>query len=210
MRRFKALTRPLGAFVSTQAATTIGLAVAVTAAAALAAAVDGHAPEPAALMRVSLPAAGLGGLAFTVSRWRREQADVALAALGVRPLSVMIVGALLAGALCLARPERAAVRGNATLEVTPARLLARVDGRTLEVDFSAWPTRRNDLGRAWDALPAPTGETSTQDHRPTPRGLWWALAGALSWALARGPVPGLGRTLVTLGGVVAAAWALGL
>ncbi len=210
MRRFKALTRPLGAFVAAQAGTSAGLAVAVAAVAALAAAVDGHAPEPVALLRSSLPAAGLGGLAFTLSRWRRERADVALSALGLRPAVVLLVGAFLAGAVCTARPERTAVAPGSTLEISPTQVVARVDGRTLSVDFTASPPRRSDLGRAWDALPAATGEAFAASAGSAPGVLWWALAGGLAWALARGQGPGLGRTLATLGGVIAGAWALGL
>lgn len=210
MKRFKALTRPLGAFVAAQVGTSAGLAVAVAAVAALAAAVDGHPPEPAALLRSSLPAAGLGGLAFTLSRWRRERADVALATLGLRPAVVLCVGAFLAGVVCMARPERAAVAPNSTLEITPTQVMARVHGRTLSVDFTASPPRRSDLGRAWAALPAPTGEALAASARPAPAMLWWLLAAALAWALARGQGPGLGRTLATLGGVVGGAWALGL
>ncbi len=210
MRRFKALTRPLGAFVLAQAGTSAGLAVAVAAVTALAAAVDGHAPEPGALLRSSLPAAGLGGLAFTLARWRRERADVALAALGLRPMGIVCAGAFLAGAMCMPRPERPSMPPDSTLEITPTLVLAQVDGRTLSVDFTTALPRRSDLGRAWPALPAPTGEAFATPARSAPAALWWLLAGVLAWALARGQGPSLGRTLATLGGVVAGAWVLGL
>ena len=94
--------------------------------------------------------------------------------------------------------------------MSPARLDAEVDGRSVSIDFGATGARRSDLGRAWAAMPPPTGHALADSPGRAPVGLWFGLAALLAWALARGQGPGLGRTLATLGAVFGSAWALGL
>ena len=213
LTRFKAIRKPLRVFLADQLVTTAGLALAVAALAALAGAVDGHGPDPQGVLRAALPGGALGGLAFTLSRWRAQAGDVALAGLGLRPVAIWTLGAGLASAFCGAAPrhETSLAPAQTTLTVSPAELVAVSGGRTVQITFGPVGAVRTDMLTPWPSVPAPTGATEQGVPWTPPPILWLPLACALAIALVVGAsAPGLARTLVSLGVILALAWALGL
>lgn len=207
--QFRSLLRPLAVHLSGQLLATAAVALAAAAIGALAAVVDGHAPHPPSLVRIALPAGALVGAAWTLTRWRSQLGDVAVASLGLRPGWFPLLGALLAAGLCAAVPARTP-RPGPSLVVLGSSLVATSGEARLEVTWDAEGARRSDTGGRWEALPPPSGTASAPDAPHWPGWAWLFVTPILLALLARGPrPPGLGATLTATSAALAAGYLLG-
>ncbi|MCA9537583.1 MAG: hypothetical protein KC620_01770, partial [Myxococcales bacterium] len=108
------------------AAGAVTLAAAVLA--AIAALVEGHAPQPRAVAQLAVPLGACLGAAWTLSAWRAEGGDIALAALGARPASTVWLLLALAAPLLAWAPGAARDASAWSLSAEPAALTVQSPG----------------------------------------------------------------------------------
>lgn len=214
--------RALAADFFPRAAALITTVAALSVVAALA---DGRPLSLDRTAALALPVAGFFAAAWTLSLWRRDGADIAMASAGVRPAWLVAELAVLATPLFAGgpAPHRLGRDAGATaawrIEAGSRGLDVTTPEGHIRVTWTADGAWRDDLPNAgaddstvgaarFAGLPAPSGHTRA--HTLPPAGALLAaralaLLALLVWLLRRREAPGLGPAI----GGAAAAYATG-